>query len=69
MRRGPSARGAIPSRPRVFATASLAIVLNALWADLVVPMQTGAPWGPAAAGILIIALGIPLYFFFSRRKA
>ncbi len=58
-----------PIAPAIFATASLAIVLNALWADLVVPMQTGAPWGPAAAGILIIALGIPLYFFFSRRQA
>jgi basic amino acid/polyamine antiporter, APA family len=58
-----------PIAPAIFAFASLAIVLNALWADLVVPMQTGAPWGPAAAGILIIALGIPLYFFFSRRKA
>ena len=57
-----------PVAPAIFATASLAIVLNALWADLVVPMQTGAPWGPAAAGIVIIALGIPLYFFFSRRK-
>ncbi len=58
-----------PIAPAIFATASLAIVLNALWADSVVPMQTGAPWGPAAAGILIIALGIPLYFFFSRRQA
>ena len=58
-----------PIAPAIFATASLAIVLNALWADLVVPVQTGAPWGPAAAGIVIIALGIPLYFFFSRRKA
>ena len=58
-----------PVAPAIFATASLAIVLNALWVDLVVPMRTGAPWGPAAAGILIIALGIPLYFFFSRRQA
>ena len=57
-----------PVAPAIFVIASLAIVLNALWADLVVPMQTGAPWGPAAAGILIIALGIPLYFFFSRRR-
>jgi APA family basic amino acid/polyamine antiporter len=57
-----------PIAPAIFATASLAIVVNALWADLVVPVQTGAPWGPAAAGIVIIALGIPLYFFFSRRK-
>jgi APA family basic amino acid/polyamine antiporter len=58
-----------PIAPAIFAIASLAIVLNALWADLVVPMMTGAPWGPAAAGIVIIALGTPLYFFFSRRKA
>ena len=26
-----------------------------------------ASWGPAAAGIIIIALGVPLYFFFTRR--
>jgi APA family basic amino acid/polyamine antiporter len=58
-----------PIAPAIFATASLAIVLNALWADLVVPLQTGAPWGPSAAGILIIGLGIPLYFFLSRRQS
>ena len=34
-----------PVAPAIFVIASLAIVLNALWADLVVPMQTGAPWG------------------------
>jgi APA family basic amino acid/polyamine antiporter len=57
-----------PVAPAIFAVASLAIVLNALWNDLVIPMRTGAPWGPAAAGLIIIGLGIPLYFFFSRRK-
>jgi basic amino acid/polyamine antiporter, APA family len=57
-----------PIAPAIFAVASLAIVVNALWADLVVPIQTGAPWGPAAAGLLIIGLGVPLYFFFSRRR-
>jgi APA family basic amino acid/polyamine antiporter len=57
-----------PIAPGIFAVASLAIVLNALWNDLVVPVRTGAPWGPAAAGLIIIGLGIPLYFFFSRRK-
>jgi basic amino acid/polyamine antiporter, APA family len=57
-----------PVAPAIFAIASLAIVLNALYADLVVPVMTGAAWGPAAAGLIIIGLGIPLYFFFSRRK-
>ncbi len=57
-----------PIAPGIFAVASLAIVLNALWNDLVVPVRNGTPWGPAAAGLIIIGLGIPLYFFFSRRK-
>ena len=57
-----------PIAPGIFAIASMAIVLNALWADLVIPLRTGAPWGPAAAGLIIIGLGIPVYFFFSRRK-
>ena len=55
-----------PVAPAIFAIASLAIVLNALWSDLVTPLRTGAPWGPAAAGIIIIALGIPMYCFSSR---
>ena len=57
-----------PVAPAIFAIASLAIVLNALWADLAIPILTGAPWGPAAAGLIIIGLGVPLYFFFSRRS-
>jgi APA family basic amino acid/polyamine antiporter len=58
-----------PLAPLVFVTASVLIVLNALWVDLVVPLQTRGPWGPAAAGLLIIALGVPMYYFFSRRRA
>jgi basic amino acid/polyamine antiporter, APA family len=57
-----------PIAPGIFATASLAIVLNALWSDLVTPIRTGAPWGPAAIGLIIIGLGIPLYYFFSKRR-
>ncbi len=57
-----------PLAPAIFAVASMAIVLNALWADLVVPIQTGAPWGPAAAGLIIIGLGVPLFFFFNRKR-
>ncbi|HXW05354.1 MAG TPA: amino acid permease [Vicinamibacterales bacterium] len=56
-----------PVAPAIFAVASLLIVLNALWSDLVVPVRTGSDWGPAAAGLIIIALGVPIYFFFSRR--
>jgi APA family basic amino acid/polyamine antiporter len=55
-----------PVAPAIFATASLAIVLNALYSDLVVPLGTGAPWGPAAAGLIVIGLGIPLFYLFSR---
>jgi APA family basic amino acid/polyamine antiporter len=57
-----------PIAPAVFAIASLAIVLNALWADLAIPILTGTPWGPSAAGLIVIGLGVPLYFFFSRRR-
>jgi basic amino acid/polyamine antiporter, APA family len=56
-----------PIAPAIFAVASIAIVLNALWSDLVMPIRTGTPWGPAAAGLIVIGLGVPLYFFFSRR--
>ena len=50
-----------PVAPAIFSIASLAIVLNALYADLAVPLRTGAPWGPAAAGLIVIGLGIPLF--------
>ena len=43
------------------------IVANALYTDLVVPIRTETPWGPAAAGLIVIALGVPLYYVFSRR--
>ena len=56
-----------PVAPAIFSIASLAIVLNALWADLLVPISTGAPWGPAAAGLIVIGLGIPLFYLFSRQ--
>jgi APA family basic amino acid/polyamine antiporter len=58
-----------PLAPAIFAIASLAIVVNALWADLVVPVRAGTPWGPSAIGLLIIGLGVPLFYFFNRRKA
>jgi APA family basic amino acid/polyamine antiporter len=57
-----------PLAPAIFTIASLAIVLNALWNDLLVPIQSGTAWGPSAAGLIIIGLGIPLFYFFNSRK-
>ena len=48
--------------------ASLLIVLNAVWTDLVVPVVRDQPWGPAAAGMLVIAAGLPVYYLFARRS-
>ena len=51
-----------PVAPAIFTIVSALIVLNALWNDLVRPVRYGGEWGPAAAGLLVIALGIPIYF-------
>lgn len=56
-----------PLAPAIFAVASLAIVASALCNDLVSPLLTGAPWGPSAAGLLIIAAGAPIYFLLRHR--
>jgi len=56
-----------PVAPGIFAIASLLIVLNALWTDLVAPMLRGQPLGPSAAGLFVIALGLPLYWWFSKK--
>jgi APA family basic amino acid/polyamine antiporter len=57
-----------PVAPAIFAAASLAIVANALWTDLVRPVAAGTAWGPSAAGLLIIAAGLPLYAWMIRRR-
>ena len=56
-----------PIAPAVFAVVSLLIVMNALWTDLVTPIANGTPFGPSAAGLLVIALGLPLYWWFARK--
>jgi APA family basic amino acid/polyamine antiporter len=56
-----------PIAPGIFAVASLLIVLNALWTDLVTPLGSGQPLGPSAAGLFVIALGLPLYWWFKSR--
>jgi APA family basic amino acid/polyamine antiporter len=57
-----------PIAPAIFAIASGLIVLNALWTDLIVPVMRDQPWGPSAAGMLVIAAGLPVYFLFARRS-
>ncbi len=47
-----------PVAPAIFALASFAIVLNAIVSNP----------GPSAAGLFIIAAGIPVYWYFTRRR-
>jgi APA family basic amino acid/polyamine antiporter len=58
-----------PLAPGLFAAVSLLIVGNALWADLLGPLLRRAPFGPSAAGLLVIAMGLPLYAWFTRGAA
>jgi len=51
-----------------FAEPSLLILVNALWNDLARPIMTGTSWGPSAAGLIVIGLGIPVYYFFARKS-
>jgi APA family basic amino acid/polyamine antiporter len=58
-----------PVAPGIFAIASLLILSNALYTDLVVPVMNHTTFGPSAAGLLVIGLGLPLYFWFSRARS
>jgi basic amino acid/polyamine antiporter, APA family len=58
-----------PVAPAVFTLASLAIVGNALWTDLLKQIGSGISWGPSAAGLLIIAAGIPVYLLLENKKS
>jgi basic amino acid/polyamine antiporter, APA family len=55
-----------PIAPAIFTIAMMLIVANALYNDLIVPILRDQPWGPSAAGIIVIGLGIPLYFLLNR---
>jgi APA family basic amino acid/polyamine antiporter len=55
-----------PVVPGIFVIVSAVIVANALWTDLGRPLTAGTPVGPSAAGLIIIALGLPLYAWFTR---
>ena len=57
-----------PVAPAIFTIACFVILANALYTDLVKPLMAGTPIGPSAWGILVIGLGLPVYYFFARRK-
>ena len=57
-----------PVAPAIFAITSLLIVLNALWTDLAKPLMNGTSLGPSAAGLLVIALGLPVYLWYARAR-
>jgi basic amino acid/polyamine antiporter, APA family len=57
-----------PVAPAVFAITSLLIVVNALWTDLARPLMSGGGLGPSAIGLLVIALGLPFYWWFARAR-
>jgi basic amino acid/polyamine antiporter, APA family len=58
-----------PVAPAIFTIASALIVANALWTDLLRPLSTGDSWGPAAAGLIVIAVGLPVYFVLRSRAS
>lgn len=58
-----------PLAPAIFTIASALIIVNALWTDLLRPISAGTEWGPAAAGVVVIALGLPVYFLLRSRGA
>lgn len=57
-----------PLAPAVFTIAMVLIVLNALWGDLLAPVLRGQPWGPSAAGLIVIGLGVPVYWLFGQTR-
>ncbi len=57
-----------PVTPAVFTMASIAILGNALWTDLAKPLVSDLPFGPSAAGLLVVAAGLPVYVLFRRRR-
>ena len=58
-----------PVAPAIFTIAMALIVINALWTDLARPMMSGTQWGPAAAGLIVIAAGLPVYFLLRSRRS
>jgi APA family basic amino acid/polyamine antiporter len=58
-----------PFAPAIFTIAMALIVCNALWNDLLAPILRDQPWGPSAAGLIVIGLGLPVYLLLGRRRS
>ena len=58
-----------PVAPAIFTIACFVILANALYTDLVKPLTAGTPVGPSAWGFLVIGLGLPIYYFFARKRS
>jgi APA family basic amino acid/polyamine antiporter len=56
-----------PIAPAIFTIACFVILANALYTDLVKPLMEGTAIGPSAWGILVIGLGLPIYYFFASK--
>ena len=57
-----------PLAPAIFCAACFIILANALYTDLVKTTMNGQPFGPSAWGLIVIGLGLPIYYFFARRR-
>jgi basic amino acid/polyamine antiporter, APA family len=57
-----------PLAPAIFCAACFIILANALYTDLVKTTMNGQPVGPSAWGLIVIGLGLPIYYFFARRR-
>jgi basic amino acid/polyamine antiporter, APA family len=58
-----------PIAPAIFVLVMTLIVCNALWNDLIAPIMRNQPWGPSAAGLIVIGLGLPVYLLLGRRSS
>jgi basic amino acid/polyamine antiporter, APA family len=58
-----------PVAPAIFVLVMSLIVCNALWSDLISPIMHNHPWGPSAAGLIVIGLGLPIYYTLGRRSS
>jgi len=57
-----------PLAPAIFTISCFIILANALYTDLVRPLTQGTDVGPSAWGLLVIGMGLPIYYLFSRRR-
>jgi APA family basic amino acid/polyamine antiporter len=56
-----------PVAPAIFTITCFVVLANALYTDLVKPLMEGTAIGPSAWGILVIGLGLPIYYFFASK--